>query len=132
MLTVIKEFAMYELMIKTSFASAHNLRDYEGACERLHGHNWRVDVFVKADSLDSIGLALDFKILKEKTRGIIDELDHKYLNEIEPFTEINPSSENMARYLFKRLSEGLIHYPVKVSKVTVWESENACASYYEE
>lgn len=127
-----EEMAMYELMIKTYFASAHNLRDYQGACEMLHGHNWKVEVFVKAESLDSIGLALDFKILKEKTRHLIEEIDHKYLNELHPFTEINPSSENIARYLFRRLSEGLGHYPVKVSKVNVWESENACASYYEE
>ncbi len=123
---------MYELMIKTHFASAHNLRDYEGACERLHGHNWIVGVYVKAESLDSIGLALDFKILKEKTRKLMEEIDHQYLNELQPFTEMNPSSENIARYLFKRLSESLSNYPVKVSKVNVWESENACASYYEE
>lgn len=123
---------MYELMIRTTFASAHNLRDYQGACEMLHGHNWKVEVFIKAEKLDSIGLALDFNILKEKTKKIVEELDHKYLNEIHPFDEINPSSENIANYLFKRLSEGLSHYPVYVSKVNVWESENACASYYEE
>lgn len=123
---------MYELMITTHFASAHNLRDYEGACERLHGHNWKVEVYVKAESLDSIGLALDFKILKEKTRKLMEEIDHQYLNELQPFTEINPSSENIARYLFKRLVESLNNYPVKVSRVNVWESENACAAYYEE
>ena len=88
---------MYEVMIKTEFASAHNLRNYKGACEALHGHNWKVDITVETDQLDEIGLALDFNLLKEKTNRIIGELDHIYINEHPAFKEKNPSSENIEK-----------------------------------
>ena len=120
---------MYHLMIKTHFAAAHNLINYQGDCENLHGHNWRVEVTVSARELDTAGLGIDFKILKKQTNQLLDELDHKYLNDLEPFKEISPSSENICRYLFDRLSEQLNNENVQVERVNVWESENACTSY---
>ena len=120
---------MYRLMIKTSFAAAHNLINYQGDCENLHGHNWRVEVVVAAKELDKAGLGIDFKILKKQTNSLLDELDHKYLNDLTPFKNDSPSSENISRYLFERLSETLNNENIAVEKINVWESENACASY---
>lgn len=120
---------MYRLMIKTSFAAAHNLINYQGDCENLHGHNWRVEVVVAAKELDKAGLGIDFKILKKQTNSLLDELDHKYLNDLTPFKNNSPSSENISRYLFERLSETLNNENISVEKINVWESENACASY---
>lgn len=120
---------MYRLMIKTSFAAAHNLINYQGDCENLHGHNWRVEVTVAAKELDKAGLGIDFKILKKQTNLLLDELDHKYLNDLEAFKEASPSSENISRHLFERLSVTLNNENVTVEQVNVWESENACASY---
>jgi 6-pyruvoyltetrahydropterin/6-carboxytetrahydropterin synthase len=120
---------MYRLMIKTSFAAAHNLINYQGDCENLHGHNWRVEVVVAAKELDKAGLGIDFKILKKQTNSLLDELDHKYLNDLTPFKNDSPSSENISCYLFGRLSETLNNENITVEKINVWESENACASY---
>jgi len=120
---------MYRLMIKTSFAAAHNLINYQGDCENLHGHNWRVEVIVAAKELDAAGLGIDFKVLKKQTNLLLDELDHKYLNDLEPFVKASPSSENISRYLFERLSKTLNNENVTVEQINVWESENACASY---
>ena len=120
---------MYHLMIKTHFAAAHNLINYQGDCENLHGHNWRVEVTVSARELDKAGLGIDFKILKKQTNQLLDQLDHKHLNELEPFREVSPSSENICRYLHEQLGQVLNHDNIQVEKVTVWESENACASY---
>lgn len=120
---------MYHLMIRTHFAAAHNLINYQGDCENLHGHNWRVEVTVSARELDKAGLGIDFKILKKQTNQLLDRLDHKHLNELEPFREVSPSSENICRFVHEQLSEVLNNDNVRVEKVTVWESENACASY---
>ena len=120
---------MYHLMIKTHFAAAHNLINYQGDCENLHGHNWLVEVTVSAKALDNAGLGIDFKILKRETNAILDELDHKYLNDLVPFQGLSPSSENICRYLFDSLSAKLNDANIQVESVNVWESENACASY---
>ena len=120
---------MYRLMIKTSFAAAHNLINYQGDCENLHGHNWRVEVVVSAKELDKAGLGIDFKILKKQTNSLLDELDHKYLNDLPSFKNNSPSSVNISRYLFERLTETLNNENITVEKINVWESENACASY---
>jgi 6-pyruvoyltetrahydropterin/6-carboxytetrahydropterin synthase len=120
---------MYHLMIKTSFAAAHNLINYQGDCENLHGHNWLVEVTVTARELDKAGLGIDFKILKKETKGLLNEFDHKYLNDLDPFKNASPSSENISCYLFERLSRSLNNDNITVERVNVWESENACASY---
>ena len=127
-----ERFNMYELTIKTSFSAAHNLRDYCGKCENLHGHNWLVEVKVKAKNLDKTGLAIDFKILKQKIGDTLAGIDHHYLNELPYFRDKNPSSENIAFFLFFRLKEQLEDGNISMSKVTVWESNDACASYYED
>lgn len=120
---------MYRLTIHTQFAAAHNLVHYQGDCENLHGHNWKVEVTVAAKDLDKAGLGIDFKILKRETNRILDQLDHKYLNDLDPFRKLSPSSENIARFLFETLGPVLDSDNVTVEKVTVWESEKACASY---
>jgi len=120
---------MYHLTIYTHFAAAHNLINYQGDCENLHGHNWKVEVTVAAEDLDNAGLAIDFKILKAYTKEILAKLDHKYLNDLDAFRNQSPSSENIARFLYDELTTPLGEKGVKVDSVKVWESENACASY---
>lgn len=123
---------MYRLMIETTFASAHQLRGYRGKCENLHGHNWKVQVFVDAERLNEIDIAIDFHDLKKMTNEIVSQLDHKFLNDVFPFTEKNPSSENIAKWLFDSLRDKLKGYEnVKIHAVTIWESETASATYYE-
>ena len=122
---------MYKLKIVTSFAAAHCLINYQGDCENLHGHNWRVEVTVVAGELDKAGLGIDFKILKAETNDLLKTLDHKYLNELPPFMQLSPSSENIARYLYKELGQKFNSDNLKVDMITVWESDFASASYYE-
>src|SRR5664280_2224888 len=122
---------MYRLVIRTSFAAAHCLINYQGDCENLHGHNWKVEVAVNARELDKAGLGIDFKILKAETNSFLKSLDHKYLNELPPFLELSPSSENIARYLYFELSRIFNDKNIKVEMVTVWESDHAGASFYE-
>ncbi len=121
---------MYELKIITHFAAAHRLKDFHGACENLHGHNWKIEVYVSGKRLGKDGLLCDFKLIKEKTEKILKELDHTYLNELPPFRDRNPSSENIAEYIFDRLSREINDDNMKVSKVAAWESDTACATYY--
>ena len=123
---------MYEVKIVTQFAAAHRLENFYGKCESLHGHNWKVEVSVTARELDKAGLGIDFKQLKSTTITLLKGLDHKYLNELAPFREVSPSSENIARYLYDELSRTLNDGNVNVAMVTVWESDFACASYSEE
>lgn len=120
---------MYYLTIHTQFAAAHNLIHYQGDCENLHGHNWKVEVTVTAKELDKAGLGVDFKVLKRETNRQLDLLDHKYLNDLPAFCENSPSSENIARYLYEELEGVLNDGNVAIDKVTVWESDQACASY---
>ena len=124
--------AKYTLKILTDFASAHTLRDYPGACSRMHGHNWKVELEVEARKLNDIGIAIDFKQMKKIANEVCDRLDHRYLNEIEPFTEINPTAENIAAFLYGEISRQLNNETVKVSAVTLWETDRACVRYSEE
>jgi 6-pyruvoyltetrahydropterin/6-carboxytetrahydropterin synthase len=121
---------MYELKIVTQFSAAHRLENFYGKCEALHGHNWKVEVFLTGDRLDGAGLVRDFGVVKARTREILEEIDHKFLNELPAFQNQNPSSENLARHLFERLGAVLNGDGVTVSRVSVWESDNSCASYY--
>lgn len=123
---------MFELMIETHFSAAHQLRGYKGECEKLHGHNWKVQVYVLAEKLNEIDISLDFHTLKELTEEVIAPLDHSMLNEIFPFTEKNPSSENIAKWIFDSLKKRLDDGDVNLSAVTIWESETASATYFEE
>ncbi|MCP4137160.1 MAG: 6-carboxytetrahydropterin synthase QueD [bacterium] len=122
---------MYILTIEDHFASAHQLRGYQGKCENLHGHNWKVVLSVKGTKLDPIGLLIDFKDLKTILKSTLDELDHKNINETPPFTDINPSSENIAQYLSEKIGKIFsADYPhVEIESVTVWESHTARCKY---
>lgn len=123
---------MYELMIETSFSAAHQLRGYMGKCEQMHGHNWKVQVHVTAERLNEIDIAIDFHELKSLTNEIIAPLDHTFLNDIFPFTEKNPSSENIAKWIYDCLKKKINDENLEVSAVTVWESDSASATYYED
>ncbi len=120
---------MYELTVKSDFASSHSLRDYQGKCKNLHGHTWKVEVLFSGEKLNQAGMLIDFKEIKELLKSILDNLDHTHLNDIDYFQEINPTSENLAKYIFKEISMKTLSAHIK--KVTVWESENASATYYE-
>ncbi len=122
---------MYELTVIIGFSAAHNLRGYDGACERLHGHNWRVEVQVKGPELNELEMLVDFSVVKAEAAKVMKYLDHVHLNEIEPFDTMNPSAENIARFIYERLSGALNCAAFSVSLVKVWESEGAAASYYE-
>jgi 6-pyruvoyltetrahydropterin/6-carboxytetrahydropterin synthase len=123
---------MYGLMFKAkvvhSFSAAHRLREYQGDCERLHGHNYRVEVVVSSPSLDAQGIVMDFRELKRLLKGALQELDHQYLNDLAPFGEQNPSAENIAKHLYETLSP-LIREPVRLSEVVVWENDASCIAY---
>ncbi len=123
---------MYTLTVETKFSSAHQLREYKGKCENLHGHSWKVQVCVTAQKLNSIGLAIDFTDLKTVTNEIVGPLDHTCLNDLPQFIDMNPSSENIARWIFQAAKEKLKEHEVRLKSVTVWESETASAMYTEE
>ncbi len=122
----------YELKIETAFAAAHNLLNYCGQCENLHGHNWKIEIYIRGSELDKSGMLVDFKVLKEHTNAILDTLDHTYLNELPMFVGESPSSELIAKYIFLELENRLEKLPVQVHKIVAWESEKAAASYYRE
>ncbi len=124
--------ARYTLKVVTDFASAHTLRDYPGACSRMHGHNWKVEVEVIASQLDDIGMAIDFKHIKQAARDVGGELDHRYLNEIPPFDQINPTAENIAAWLYKGIGDKINNEHIQVCAITLWETERACVRYTEE
>lgn len=124
--------ARYQLKVVTEFASAHTLRDYPGACSRMHGHNWKVELEAVSSQLDKTGMAIDFKAMKNAANEVGDELDHRYLNDLEPFKEINPTAENIAAYMYKEISARINNNTVKVTALTIWETERACVRYSEE
>ncbi len=122
----------YTLKIVTDFAAAHSLRNYPGDCSRLHGHNWKVEAEVVASKLNEVGMGIDFKAIKTETKIIVDQLDHHYLNEIPPFDEINPTAENIAAFIYQRLSKKLNGETLRVNAITLWETERACVRYSED
>jgi 6-pyruvoyltetrahydropterin/6-carboxytetrahydropterin synthase len=125
---------MYEVTVEDSFAAGHYLRNYKGKCENPHGHNYKVRVTLAGRELDKAGLLLDFKDLREVVKQVTDRLDHQMINDIEPFTELNPSAENLAKYFFdetnvrlKQATNGRVH----VKDVTVFETDSTTAKYSE-
>lgn len=116
---------MYKISVSTKFGSAHNLRNYGGKCERLHGHTWKVRVSLRAMELSEQGFLRDFKDVKAELNKVIEKFDHSYLNEVVPFDKINPTAENLAKHIFDELYKV---FP-ELYKVSVWESENAKAVY---
>lgn len=120
---------MYELTVESQFDSAHNLRRYEGPCEGLHGHTYRVQVSYRGRELDESGILVDFKQLKSALNEVISYLDHRYLNELPEFRETNPTAENIARIIFEKMRE---HLASGITRSTVWETPTSFASYWEE
>jgi len=120
---------MYEVSVKRTFSAAHRLEDIGGKCEDLHGHNFSVEVSVAGDRLNSQGVVLDFRILKEWIDHILADLDHRYLNEAVHFKGVNPSSENIARIVYEMIQEEARALDLSVSSVTVWESDSSRATY---
>lgn len=125
---------MYEVTVQDTFSSGHYLRDYYGKCENPHGHNYRVLITLVGEHLESNGLLLDFKLLKRILQPTIHYLDHNMINDLEPFTILNPSAENIAKYFFDRTSAQLLEMTggrVRVKDCTIWETDTSYACYYE-
>ncbi|MFH1386735.1 MAG: 6-carboxytetrahydropterin synthase QueD [bacterium] len=117
---------MFELMVEETFDAAHALREYEGPCENLHGHTWKVQVYLQGEKLNRLGLLEDFKVIRKELKETLKDYDHNYLNEVAPFQAINPTSENLAALIHKKLKKVF----KSVSKVTIWESETTNASFF--
>jgi 6-pyruvoyltetrahydropterin/6-carboxytetrahydropterin synthase len=120
---------MYKLNVKGAFSSAHKLTGYDGPCQNLHGHNWKVRLCVMCDTLDEIGLAMDFGILKTQLNSLLDSLDHQFLNELPAFQTMNPTSENLARFIFEQMGQKLSQCACEVVEVEIWESDKASVVY---
>ena len=118
---------MYEIRIKADFSAAHNLRNYRGKCERLHGHNWLVEAGFAYRSLDKAGMAVDFRTAKEALKAVLERLDHSYLNELKFFKKVNPTSENIAKFIY----DGVKKKIQNVKSISVWENADSCAVYIE-
>ena len=122
---------MYEVTVKTGFSAAHQLRLYDGKYENLHGHNWSAQITVETDELDAIGVGIDFVKLKQMVEETLCKLDYQNINEIPPFNELNPSAENIARWLFLKLKEQIGSQTTRVKRVEICEIEGCGASYFE-
>jgi 6-pyruvoyltetrahydropterin/6-carboxytetrahydropterin synthase len=120
---------MFEVSVDRTFAAGHALRNYKGACEKVHGHNYRVRVTVAGDHLNSTGLVLDFADLKSAIKAVVDRLDHQFLNDLAPFDQLNPSAENLAKYFYDEVAPQLRDYRLRVQAVTVWETDLTSATY---
>jgi 6-pyruvoyltetrahydropterin/6-carboxytetrahydropterin synthase len=124
---------MFEITVEESFAAGHALRGYRGKCEKVHGHNYKVEVTLEGEQLDETGLLVDFVELKRWLRNVIERLDHRMLNEIPPFDRVNPTAENMARYFYEEISRALQESAgrdrVRVARVRIWETDTTTATY---
>ena len=121
---------MFEVTIEQTFAAGHALRNYHGKCENVHGHNYRCQVTMEGEQLDHVGLLVDFVALKKAVQVVIDRLDHQWLNEFPPFDVLNPSAENMAKYIFDEVSKGIDAGPgVRLESVRLWETDTSVATY---
>jgi 6-pyruvoyltetrahydropterin/6-carboxytetrahydropterin synthase len=122
---------MFEVSVDETFAAAHALRGYKGKCENLHGHNYKVRVTLAGPELDSVGLLYDFVHLKQVIQSVIRGLDHHYLNEMKPFDEINPSAENISKYIYDEAAKQMKSAPngATIASITVWETDVTAATY---
>ena len=122
---------MFEVSVEQSFAAGHALRNYKGACENVHGHNFKIQVTIEGQELDGTGMLVDFLDVKQSMRDVIARLDHRFLNDVPPFDVKNPSAENIAEYFYEELTSGLVSnpVPVRVREVKVWETDIQSATY---
>ena len=123
---------MYEIMVEDSFSAAHKLRKQKGKPEKIHGHRWKVQLFVLSKDLNPSGISVEFSQLKKELRSLIEPLDHSFINEVFPFTEINPTSENLSRWLYDTLTKRLDTDDMEVSRIVVSEEEGVSATYFED
>jgi len=123
---------VFEICVEAQFSAAHSLAGYNGDCKQVHGHNWTVEVFVRCHELNTIGIGIDFRNVKQTIRDIMKNIDHSYLNEHPEFKDTNPSSENIARFLYLKLGEKINSDAAKVSKVKVSETRSSGVYYWEE
>ena len=123
---------MYQVSVEESFSAGHALRGYRGKCENPHGHNYKVRVTLEGPALDSVGLLYDFMHLKQIIHGVIEALDHKFLNDLEPFKVANPSAENIAKYFYDEASKQMHRQPngARIASITVWETDATAATYW--
>ncbi len=119
---------MFEVKVQKNFSAAHHLLNYNGECEKQHGHNWKVEVYVRGETLNAANILMDFKDLKKELKQVIDLFDHEDINELEQFKDVSPSSEIISKFIYHELKKNV----PQVHKVTVWETEDNCASYFEE
>jgi 6-pyruvoyltetrahydropterin/6-carboxytetrahydropterin synthase len=122
---------MYRLNVTSHFSSAHQLQRYDGPCKHIHGHNWKVRVAILCQNTDDIGLTIDFKVVKSYLNEIMETLDHTFLNELDCFKHINPTSEHIARYIYQSMQKALPESEGKIEEVEVWESEKSSIVYFE-
>ena len=120
---------MYKINVTASFPGAHLLKHYDGACQNLHGHNWKVRVQLITSKVDEVGMAIDFKIVKDHLNALIEQFDHKFLNDIHYFSEQNPTSENIARVIYEQLQKTLDNNSINVNEVEIWESDFTSVIY---
>jgi 6-pyruvoyltetrahydropterin/6-carboxytetrahydropterin synthase len=118
---------VYSLKVESNFSSAHNLRQYKGKCEELHGHNWKIEAIAESEKLNKTGMVMDFKLIRDELNKILNKLDHKYLNKVKPFDKTNPTSENIARFIYETLKPRV----AGLKSITVWENPTSSATYYE-
>ena len=122
---------MFKLVVKKEFSSAHILHGHPGNCKRMHGHNWTVEAKVEGNNTNNIGMVIDFKDIKKNLADIVSKLDHRFLNEIEPFTENNPTAENISKYIYKELSKNINTDNIKVRQIKLWETDRSAVIYTE-
>lgn len=120
---------MYEVTVRTRFSAAHKLKGYDGPCAQLHGHNWVVQVFIRGDELDNIGMLVDFRDVKDAIAATLENLDHADLNALPEFGDSNPTSENIARHVFEKLSAQFNSSKLKIHRVTIQESPETGVTY---
>lgn len=123
---------VFELFVKSHFSAAHAIEGYAGDCARIHGHNWMIEVYARCKRLDALGMGVDFRLIERSIEDLLDDLDHCNLNELPDFKGLNPTSENIARFIYKGLSGKLNDEDVKISRVKVGETPGAGAFYWEE
>ncbi|MGC9329595.1 MAG: 6-carboxytetrahydropterin synthase QueD, partial [Candidatus Hinthialibacter sp.] len=123
---------MYEVCVNREFSAAHFLRDYQGKCAELHGHNWKVEVCFRSPNLTENGIMIDFLDIGAALNGLLDQLDHSVINDVPPFDQLNPTSENMARWFYTEITKRMPADAPQPSCVRIWETADACASYWEE
>lgn len=125
---------MFEIKVEAEFEAAHRIVNYPGKCDRLHGHNWKVELTITGKTLDELGMLIDFKAAKAALKKVTDQLDHRFLNELEPFCTMNPTAENIARYIYQELKAHTVFRDAsaRISAVCVWESPRACVTYSED